>query len=144
MKKNILSPLFAFLVFCTSCDIHFSENGELDGFWQLARVDTLQGGSADVTNLRLFWSVQSELLQVSDLNYQHDAYIFRFEHKGDALRLYEPYLVDHAGSDIAVTQVDALQPYGLQSLDETFQVENLDKNNLQLKSHTLRLSFNRY
>lgn len=138
----LLIPLL--LSALTSCDIHMSDNGDLDGFWQLARIDTLQGGSADVRSARLFWSVQSDLLQVSDLTYRHDAYILRFDHQGSTLRLSSPYLVDHAGSDVALTDSQPLHPYGIQHLDETFTIERLDADKLSLQSSLLRLEFNRY
>lgn len=129
----------------SSCDIHLSDNGTLDGFWQLARIDTLQGdGGADVRAQRLFWSVQNNLLQVSDLTYRHDAYILRFEHQGSTLSLSSPYLVDHAGSDVALTDSQPLHPYGIQQLEEVFRVERLDADKMLLVSPMLRLEFNRY
>ena len=39
MKK--ITFLFAALLLLTSCEIEFSNNGKLDGFWQLIAVDTL-------------------------------------------------------------------------------------------------------
>ena len=47
-----------------SCDkFHVSDNGELDGFWQLTSVDTLANGrSADMKEKMIFWAVQTDLL----------------------------------------------------------------------------------
>ena len=93
---------------------------------------------------RIFWSVQTDLLQVSDLNYQHEEYIFRFEYEADALRLYDPYQVDHAGSDMAVSDPEVLRMYGINALDESFFVERIDKKQMRLRNQSLRLYFNRY
>lgn len=144
MKKLLLLPFCALLAILTSCDIHFSENGDLDGFWQLARIDTIGGGGIDTRPQRLFWSVQSDLLQVSDLNYLHDSYVWRFEHVNNTLRLHSPYCVDHAGNDIAVNDVRNVQPWGIPSLDQTFSIELLDDLHMTLSTADLRLQFNRY
>lgn len=146
MKKGLylLTSLLCLAGFFASCDIRLSDNGDLDGYWQLARVDTLHGGITDVCDRRLFWSVQAQLLQVSDLTYRHDACILRFEHTGSTLRVHTPYLVDHAGSDVPVSDAALLEPYGIQRLDETFTVERLDGKLMTLKGDCLRLEFNRY
>lgn len=144
MRKLLFLPVLLLLLFCHSCDVYMSDNGDLDGFWQLAQIDTIDGGVCDMVPRRIFWSVQTDLLQVSDLNYQHDEYIFRFEYKADALRLFDPYLVDHAGSDEAVGDAESLRMYGINALDESFFVERIDKKQMRLRSQSLRLYFNRY
>lgn len=143
MKKLLFFPLILLSALFASCDPHASDNGDLDGFWQLACVDTLQGGSTDVTRRRLFWSVQFNLLQVSELNTLKE-YVFHFSCDGNTLQLRDPYLVDHAGSDVAVTDVTDLHPYGIQSLSESFTIECLNDDQLLLRSQTLRLHFRRY
>lgn len=151
MKKILLLPLCAWLMLCaslglcTSCDIHMSDNGQLDGFWQLERIDTLDGGgSLDARPQRQFWSVQCDLLQMSDLNYRHDEYIWRFDYTGNTLRLYAPYCVDHAGHDRPVSDTQELEFYGVQNLEETYDIEQLDDRHMTLRSSLLRLRFNRY
>lgn len=128
----------------TSCEFETSDNGKLDGYWQLAQIDTLQGGSADVTASRQFWSVQMHLLQVEDHHYLLPAYLFRFEHRGDSLRLYNPHLVDRAGADKPITDASLLRPYAIQRLEQHYLIEQLNDNRLVLRSDSLRLFFNRY
>lgn len=132
---------------CTSCEWHTLDNGRLDGFWQLQRLDTLAtGGSTDMVPRRIFWSVQARLLQVSDLNYVHDECILRFEQQDGQLHVWSPYVVDHAGSDIPVgaDESELLHPFGIQELDETYAIERLDDDRLILRGSLLRLSFRRY
>lgn len=128
----------------TSCEFETSDNGKLDGYWQLAQIDTLQGGSADVTASRQFWSVQMHLLQVEDHHYLLPAYLFRFEHRGDSLRLYNPYQVDRAGADKPITDASLLRPYAIQRLEQRYLIEQLNDDRLVLRSDSLRLFFNRY
>ena len=62
MKKLLfLVPLAAIL--CLSCELETSDNGDLDGFWQLKQVDTLQGGTKDMRGSGVFWAVQTDLLE---------------------------------------------------------------------------------
>lgn len=129
---------------CASCEFHTLDNGQLDGYWQLTDVDTLAGGSTDMVPRRIFWSVQARLLQVTDLTYQLDECILRFDHSDGQFRVYSPYVVDHAGSDVAVTDGRVLHPFGIQSLDETFAVERLDDERMVLRGDVLRLRFRRY
>ena len=39
MRK--LLYIFTMLLMLAACDIHTSNNGDLDGYWQLSSVDTL-------------------------------------------------------------------------------------------------------
>ena len=55
------------LLMLAACDIHTSNNGDLDGYWQLRSVDTLSSGmSCDMRDSMLFWSFQGNLLHVRD------------------------------------------------------------------------------
>ena len=42
MRK--LLYIFIVLMMFAACDIHTSDNGDLDGYWQLRSVDTLSTG----------------------------------------------------------------------------------------------------
>lgn len=144
MKRILLTlPLFGLLSF-SSCDLEMSDNGKLDGFWQLARIDTIGGGGCDMVPSRIFWSVQLHLLQLSDHSGRNSTYLLRFEQGDTHLRVYDPYLSARNEGDKPLDDAAVLQPYGIQSLDELFVIEGLDNKNLTLKSSLLRLQFNRY
>ena len=77
-----------------SCTLETSDNGKLDGFWKLTRVDTLAtGGVLDLRESGIFWAVQMNLMSVQD-KYVEDSpeYLFRFEHKDGKLTLSAGYL----------------------------------------------------
>ena len=144
MKRILLTlPLLGLLSF-SSCDLEMSDNGKLDGFWQLARIDTIGGGGCDMVPSRIFWSVQLHLLQLSDHSGRNSTYLLRFEQGDTHLRVYDPYLSARNEGDKPLDDAAVLQPYGIQSLDELFVIEGLDNKNLTLKSSLLRLQFNRY
>ena len=125
-----------------SCDIETSDNGDLDGFWHLDRVDTLStGGRADLSNKYIFWSVQKDLINTVDRHDSASDYLFRFEHKGKTLRLYDPHVNDRMNGDPAVEDPAVLNPFGVNALDETFNVNKLTGSKMVLSTDELKLSF---
>ncbi|MBR5069579.1 MAG: lipocalin-like domain-containing protein [Bacteroidales bacterium] len=144
MKRLLLAFPLLSLLSMGSCDLEMSDNGALDGYWQLARIDTIGGGGCDMVSSRIFWSVQLHLLQLSDHSGRNSTYLLRFDQDDSRLRVYEPYLSNRNEGDMPLTDAIVLQPYGIQSLDEQFEIIRLDKDCLSLKSSLLELSFNRY
>ena len=144
MKRILLTlPLLGLLSF-SSCDLEMSDNGKLDGFWQLARIDTIGGGGCDMVASRIFWSVQLHLLQLSDHSGRNSTYLLRFQQDDAHLRVYDPYLSARNEGDKPLDDATVLQPYGIQSLDERFEILGLDNKHLSLRSSLLELTFNRY
>lgn len=137
------------LVLCTSlhsCTIEQSDNGKLDGFWKLTRVDTLAtGGQLNLSEKGIFWSVQMNLLSVED-KYDDGAIpiLFRFAHEGGQLKLSEPRESYQMTGDKLVEDVNKLKPFGINQINETFQVETLNSSHLYLSTDKLRLSFTRF
>lgn len=145
--RILLMPIFALFLICTfaSCEIESSDNGALDGFWHLERVDTLAtGGSSNLSDSLLFWSVQMRILNLSDKSNRYPAVNCRFSHYSDTLRVYSPYFDNRMNGDPAVTDPASLTPYGMDVLDETFLVERLTGSRMVLKSDVLRLVFKRF
>lgn len=145
----------------SSCEYEMSDNGQLDGYWQLAAIEALddvaadkyglaatcEGNSAtscDLRKSRIFWSFQVNLLQLSDQNYLQPWYLFRFELRGDSLHIYNPYLLDRTSADQPLTDPQALSPYYLDQLDDNFLIERLDDDQMILRNELLRFFFNRY
>lgn len=143
-KKNIYMTMVAWLIMAVfaSCDIETSDNGDLDGFWHLDRVDTLStGGRTDLSNKYIFWSVQKDLINTVDRHDSAGDYLFRFEHKGKTLRLYDPHVNDRMNGDPAVEDPAVLNPFGVNALDETFNVNKLTGSKMVLSTDELKLSF---
>lgn len=138
MKK--IPFLFAALLLLTSCEIEFSNNGKLDGFWQLIAVDTLATQhTSDLKTSGRTWAFQGRLLEMRDTKGGYSDLYFSFEHRGDSLFLDSPYLSDRDADDIKITDVNIVRPYGVNGLKEGFEIESLSNNKLILRSKTLRL-----
>ena len=138
MKK--ITFLFAAFLLLTSCEIEFSNNGKLDGFWQLIAVDTLATRhTSDLKTSGRTWAFQGRLLEMRDTKGGYSDLYFSFEHRGDSLFLDSPYLSDRDADDIKITDVNIVRPYGVNGLKEGFEIESLSNNKLILRSKTLRL-----
>ncbi len=147
MKKTILL-LVASLVMATSCGdlLETSGNGNLDGYWQLARVDTLATGStADMTGSKVFWGVQGKFLNVIDTRLAPTyGYIFRFQHTADSLWLSDARVNNREVSDSLLTDVSPLRPLGVNELAEHFLVEQLTGSRMVLRGKVVRLHFRKF
>ena len=138
MKK--ITFLFAAFLLLTSCEIEFSNNGKLDGFWQLIAIDTLATQhTSDLKTSGRTWAFQGRLLEMRDTKGGYSDLYFSFEHRGDSLFLDSPYLSDRDADDIKITDVNIVRPYGVNGLKEGFEIESLSNNKLILRSKTLRL-----
>lgn len=129
----------------TSCDVEFSDNGNLDGFWQLCAVDTLQTGrTGDLRDKGLTWAFEGEILEVRDVWKVHQDIAMSFSYTGQALNVYAPYLVDRENGDIRIEDENLLKPYGISSLEMNFNVKELNSDRMTLESSLLRLHFRKY
>ena len=128
-----------------SCDVEFSDNGDLDGFWLLSRVDTLQTGkTSDLQEQGLTWAFEGKILEVRDVKKVHQDIILSFSHANQLLRVYSPYLVDRENGDVLIEDVRLLNPYGIHLQEETFMIKELNGDQMTLESDMLRLFFRKY
>ncbi len=140
MRKSFMISSVLCLLLLVSCDIESSDNGKLDGFWLLNQVDSLSKGTTlDYSSQRIFWSFQYDLLQLSNLN--DNTIIYRFVRNSNQLNLNNPCMFDRALGDTLVTDMGVLRPYGVNSLNETFNIVDLSSSNMVLESPVLRLHF---
>ena len=130
----------------TACEIETHDNGKLDGFWHLEQVDTIAtGGVKDVSRKRLFWSVQSKLVELSDRSViPNQRYIFSFRHVDGMLSVFDARVSDRIVGDTALTDIDIVRPFGVNMFEEDFEVEALDGGKMILKSQTLRLRLKKF
>ena len=93
MKKlsYILIALLAMTM--ASCEINSSDNGDLDNWWYLRQVENINENDnvnvEDYVAKKVFWGYIGKLMQT-----QGDGagtYLYRFEHKGNTLRVYSPH-----------------------------------------------------
>lgn len=143
MRKWFIIPGFLSLMFLCGCELETTDNGDLDGYWHLEQVDSLAGQrSIDYSQNKIFWSIQFELLQLSNL--EDNTIIYRLVYDNRQLTLANPCMFDRADGDTLVTHVDVLRQYGVNSLQENFKVVTLESRTMVLESPVLRLHFRKY
>lgn len=144
MKALGLLVILAFMA--ASCTLEMSDNGKLDGFWQLQEMDTIStGGKCDTRDSLFFWAVQKNLLEIKDPEGAVEKNIvFRFEHVGDSLILTEPYYSNRDSSDIRIDNPEVLNRFGIYHIREPFFVNNLTGSKMELKSDRFLLHFRKY
>jgi hypothetical protein len=143
MRKWFIIQGFLSLIFLYGCDLETTNNGDLDGYWHLEQVDSLLSQrSVDYGQNKIFWSVQFELLQLSNL--EDNTIIYKLVYDNRQLTLANPCMFDRADGDTLVTNVEVLRPYGVNSLQESFKVVNLESRKMILESPVLRLHFKKY
>ena len=142
MKKIAEFCFFSMMTLVmTGCEIHTSNNGDLDGFWQLRSIDTLSTGARE---RMIYWAVQRHILEVQDKHDTRNKILFGFSQRGDSLFLYEPRVNNRDIGDTLVTNLSMLQPYGVNDFEESYLIEQLDGGQMVLKSKVLRLWFRKY
>jgi hypothetical protein len=145
MKRIYSILLFACCLGLVSCELESSDNGNLDGFWQLYQTDTLTtGGVTDMRSAPAYWAVQHHLLEIKHVANTQMNVLFSFAHQGDSLILSDPYFNNRDSSDIKITDAALLHPYGISRLRESFFVEQLNGNRMRLRTDRLRFHFRKY
>ena len=140
MKRLVY--IMALAAMLGSCTLETSDNGKLDGLWQLYSLDSLATRtSADMRSSHVFWAVQCQLLEARNKESQ---VLFRFNNTGDSLLLSDPYINNRDLSDIKVTDAAILAPLGINNLGEHFGIKALSSDKMVLEAPTLRLYFRKY
>lgn len=131
-----------------SCELESYDNGDLDGYWQLNQLDSIQQQkSVDMVPQKIFWSVEGKLLEMKNLSKTGVPRIYmRFNHEGDRLTLSDPHRYTEPSTpvdqkDPAIGTVDSLRLYGINALTEEFKVLELSGSRMAIESKTLRLHF---
>lgn len=148
--KRILIVLLVAMGLLSSCDLHTSDNGDLDGFWYLTQVDSIHNGvKVGYREERIFWSFTGALMVTQPMPRSENAkkeYVYHFEVKDNHLCIKDAYRSDRVVGDEPITEerLDELKPFGINKLQEKFLIEELNGKAMQLKSEVLRLHFEKY
>lgn len=147
-QRSPIAPKLLLLLSClfiTSCEIEMTDNGKLDGNWQLCQIDTLAtNGTCDMSYSSIYWGMENNLLQVRDIDNNNLRILFRFNHQGDSLFIFDPYHVITKDELEPVESDSLLLPLGISQTEEHFLIEQLSNGNLTLKSPIYRLRFRKY
>lgn len=141
-----------FVMVFSSCEMETSKNGDLDGYWHLESIDTLENGkTCDFSARKVFWGIEHKLILIKDLEVgPFDGFYMRFNQAGDSLLIPKAYRKNqnyHEGDDdapISADDMEDLRKYGINNLPEGFAKEALSGSKMILRSKTLRLKFKKF
>lgn len=152
MMLSVVLAIILSMALLSSCTLESSDNGDLDGFWHLESIDSLQSGkTVDVSNQKIFWGVEYKMIAARKENKVGESFYFRFEQTSDSLKITKVY-IDHwhqdqgvDGGDIPLGVVtDNLRLYGVNAIPEGFAKEALSGSKMILRSKTVRLNFRKF
>lgn len=130
-----ISIIMAALAVC-SCTVESSDNGRLDGAWHLLSINEQTPDHPD-----LYWNIQGKLLEMNDKTSDFGIFIMRFSRDGNQLTLSNPHIFDRESGDKELEDATALQPFGVDNINEPFQISSLTRSRMTLKSSTKTLEF---
>lgn len=146
-NTTILTIIVAMIVTLFSCENKWPMNGDLDGQWQLMRIDN-NGTGKDVKAEKVYWNFQLHMLMV---NAKSKNYYAHFEHKDGRLRLCDISFSsanEKVGDDnvrMSDEEIKALlSPFGIDVIDECFYVLTLSDESLTLRSGDKVLTFRKF
>lgn len=147
--KHLYYIIIGICLLLAGCDTHSSDNGELDGFWQVRTMENLLTGEvADGRDHQITWAFQGDFLMLNfDRNKGGTEYVASFTFAGDALKVYNPYLsgrFSEGNDDAPVVDATELNILGIYNLEESFKVVKLDGSDMCLQSEAMRIYFRRY
>lgn len=142
--KQILYILLASTLL-TACELETSNNGNLDGNWQLRQMDNLSTGDiTDMSHSYIYWAFENKLMQLRDIDDGNLKILYRFDRQGNNLTIHDPYLVVTKDELEPITNTEILLPFGITAPEDLFIIEKLNGKHFTIKNELYRLHFRRY
>ena len=145
MKRLAIYIIIGVALLLTSCHIVSSNNGALEGLWQLTVIEDVQTGVVtDGRDNGVSWAFQGGMVQIKANSLPLDHVIGKFDKGDGTLRVYHMAVFTHGKGDTPVEDATLLEGTGVTQLDETFRILELNSNTLRLESSQMRLFFRKY
>lgn len=151
-KMRNFSLIAIFLLLLTGCSIETSNNGKLDGRWQLMELSYLDGSNRTVKTKEqlIFWDIQYKLISIHCMTGKlHESLteesLCRFTFTGDSLKLFDFYRhYREADQKIDDPLTTYFQKTGINGIKANFAVLHLDSKTMLLQSDYAKLSFRKF
>ena len=151
-KMRNISLITIFLLLLTGCSIETSDNGVLDGRWQLMEINYFDGSNRKVETKEqlIFWDIQYKLISIHSMSGKlHDSLteesLCRFNYTKDSLKLSDFYRhFREADQKIDDPLTTYFQKTGINGINANFAVLHLDSKSMLLQSDYAKLSFRKF
>ena len=146
------SLITIFLLLLTGCSIETSDNGVVDGRWQLMEISYFDGSNRKVETKEqlIFWDIQYKLISIHSMSGKlHDSLteesLCRFNYTKDSLKLSDFYRhFREADQKIDDPLTTYFQKTGINGINANFAVLHLDSKSMLLQSDYAKLSFRKF
>ena len=144
--KRFYIYIIGVVLLLVGCDVETSNNGDLDGFWQMTQMaDKHVNTIYDMRNSGITWSFQGKLLELRDVKKVHQDIIGSFSHQDGPLSVNNFYFVDRDKGDVRIDDpISYLVPYGVAQTNDKFNVLELSSDQMILESADFLLRFRKY
>ncbi len=144
--KRFLYIIIGVVLLMTSCDKETSDNGNLDGLWQMTLMQnkTTDNAKNDMRSSGITWAFQGHILELRDLKKGNQDIVMSFTREGEKLKLSNPYRVDRDSDDVALQNADLLIPYGISDTTTEFYISELTSSRMVLDNSASHLEFRKY
>lgn len=142
--KNIFLAIMAVLTF-SACD-KLPANGDLDGLWQLMKIEA-DGITSDKKDSRMYCSFQLHLFMLGSQQDGPRAYFGYFEHQNGTIRFhhftFRSDYSENSSEDKLMTDddVSTISPWGFKSTDCTFKVTELNGKQLVISDGDTTITY---
>ena len=151
-KMRNFSLITIFLLLLTGCSIETSDNGVLDGRWQLMEINYFDGSNRKVETKEqlIFWDIQYKFISIHSMSGKlHDSLteesLCRFNYTKDSLKLSDFYRhFREADQKIDDPLTTYFQKTGINGIKANFAVLHLDSKSMLLQSDYAKLSFRKF
>lgn len=147
-KFSILYFHFSLLILLgmsmISCEVNTSDNGPLDGLWQVTQIELQNGCSGKgMRTLPMYWAFQGNLMEIRQKT-DGGGIFFRFANISKTLSLYEPVKNLRDSGDIKITDPIDLHQYGIYHMKENLRILHLSDESMILQSDSIQFTFRKY
>lgn len=140
-RKWCFLSMILLMGWLTGCELEKTPHGDLYGYWHMEAVDTVSGGTADLSGQRLFWAIQNKVVECNDRDNRHIPIVMHFERSGDSLLMDRVFVNDRPNGDPEVDDVSLIACYGLRSLAPHLHIDHLSGDKMTLSAEGLILRF---
>ena len=147
MNKRIYTGLLVFLLILLGGCEKAPINSDIEGMWKLEEYTTTEDGVTHPCE-RIYYSIQLWVVDIAEKQgtkgYAPSIGRFTYGEDGNTVIMKDFYYRKGTTDSKEPTKLEDLQPYGLNSLETTFEIVKSDGKNMVLRSDYATLTFSKF
>lgn len=147
MNKRIYTGLLVFLLILLGGCEKAPINSDIEGMWKLEEYTTTEDGVTHPCE-RIYYSIQLWVVDIAEKQgtkgYTPSIGRFAYGEDGNTVIMKDFYYRKGTTDSKEPTKLEDLQPYGLNSLETTFEIVKSDGKNMVLRSDYATLTFSKF